>query len=54
MLYYKELKCGWGNKELFEDDGVMILSVGMMACVYWKIGGKERGRSLFFWCILYV
>ena len=51
LLDYKELKYRWRNKKLYEGDGVMILSEGMMACVSWKIGGKKRGRSLFFGCI---
>ena len=33
---------------------MVMLSGGVMACMNWKIGGKERERVLFFGCILYV
>ena len=54
LLDYKELKDRWRNKKLYEGDGVMNLSEGVMACVSWEVSGKERGRSFFFKCILYV
>ena len=54
LLDYKELKDRWRNKKLYEGDGVMNFSEGMMACVSREVSGKERGRSFFFKYILYV
>ena len=54
MLEYKELKDRWRNKKLYEGDGVMNFSEGMIACVSQEVSRKERGRSFFFKCILYV
>ena len=54
LLDYKESKDWWRNKKLYEGNGVMNLSEGVMACVSRGVSGKERGRSFFFTCILYV
>ena len=54
LLDYKEARDRWRNRKLCKGDGVMNLSEGVMACVSREVSGKERGRSFFFKCILYV